>query len=127
MHTEGILATQVTVNPRAPDQQGDIAIVAPTDETPGRRVVAEVFHRVGENKYEPAEANAARFVAAWNACAGIPTEALEAGVIAGLMGAIISLKRGDCWCEHGTGNPMLNDHTYTCKAVQSLLAKVKGE
>jgi hypothetical protein len=36
----------------------------------------------------PAEANARRLVACWNACQSIPTEALEAGVVGELVEAV---------------------------------------
>lgn len=39
----------------------------------------------------PAEANARRLVACWNACQSIPTEALEAGVVGELVEACRTL------------------------------------
>lgn len=39
-----------------------------------------------------AHANARRIVAAWNACIGISTEALEAGVVAEMVAVINALK-----------------------------------
>jgi hypothetical protein len=31
------------------------------------------------------------------------------------------LKRGDCWCEAGVGNPMMKDHSVVCKLVQKFI------
>ena len=37
------------------------------------------------------------------------------------------LKRGDCWCEVGIGNPMLRGkHTQQCLIAQELLVYYKG-
>lgn len=35
------------------------------------------------------------------------------------------LKVGDCWCEKGTDNPMLKDHTEVCKDVQIIWASIE--
>jgi hypothetical protein len=35
------------------------------------------------------------------------------------------LKRNDCWCEMGIGNPMYSGHTKVCKDVQGFLAELK--
>jgi hypothetical protein len=56
-----------------------------------KKVVAEVkAHDLYQNTHNTseAEANARRIVAAVNACAGIPTEALEQGVIAEMLSAL---------------------------------------
>ena len=34
-----------------------------------------------------------------------------------------SLKRGDCWCEMGIGNPMYTEHSKGCQMVQQFLEK----
>jgi len=34
---------------------------------------------------------------------------------------IVQLKQGDCWCEHGVGNPMYKGHSRNCIAIQEKL------
>lgn len=41
-----------------------------------------------------------------------------------LWGVILQLKRGDCWCEMGIGNPMVRDHSSACKQLQEMLKSV---
>ncbi len=31
---------------------------------------------------------------------------------------LTKLKRGDCWCERGIGNPMFKDHSEGCRMAQ---------
>jgi len=39
-----------------------------------------------------------------------------------------SLKHGDCFCECGVGNPMMNGtHTEMCVAATKLLAEYKAD
>lgn len=52
-----------------------ISILGPEDQLQCRKVVAELDYRDG------AEANARRIVACVNACAGVPSEELEAGLL----------------------------------------------
>lgn len=35
--------------------------------------------------------------------------------------ALRSLKRGDCWCEKGIGNPMVTTHTAECELARKVL------
>jgi len=36
------------------------------------------------------------------------------------------LKRGECWCQKGIGNPMYQEHTEACKKAQKFMEKVKN-
>ena len=86
--------------------------------------------------YDENKANARRICAAWNACEGIPTEALEAGVVKDMLEAlriaqaeIVALERdfktllrGDFveWRTHEeTGDPLL--------VVEAAIARATGE
>lgn len=33
--------------------------------------------------------------------------------------------RGVCWCEHGTGNPMVQSHSQACEAARLYIAASK--
>lgn len=35
--------------------------------------------------------------------------------------ALEKLKRGDCWCEMGIGNPMVREHSPSCVAARAAL------
>lgn len=39
-----------------------------------------------------------------------------------LIVILLALKRGDCWCEVGIGNPMARDNSPACKQVQAFIA-----
>lgn len=49
------------------------------------------------------------------------TEWCKSQDVAALIDALTSLKRGDCWCEKGIGNPMFSDHSAKCVRVRDLL------
>jgi hypothetical protein len=59
-------------------------------------------------RQEPAEANARRIVACVNACAGIPTEEVEAGVLALTVEALVALRTGN-GPARGMGEVMARD------------------
>lgn len=42
-----------------------------------------------------------------------------------LMVALIELKRGDCWCEMGIGNPNCRDHSRACKNARAVLLEAR--
>lgn len=45
-----------------------------------------------------------------------------------LVEALHALKRGDCWCEAGVGNPMMQGrHSAACDRVRTLLAAIDGD
>jgi len=82
-----------------------------------------------ENRqYLEAEANARRIVACVNACEGIPTEALEAGVVRELVEALERCKEIlddlECECDsyHGFECSIHKDR----ELVRGVLAKVRG-
>ena len=63
-----------------------------TAEIDGKKcTIADVFRGVRSGQSLPAKANARRMVACWNALAGIPVEAIEAGSIAEAIKALSSI------------------------------------
>jgi hypothetical protein len=44
-----------------------------------------------------------------------------------LFEAIKLLRKGDCFCEFGIGNPMYKEHTKGCILAQQAIAKAIGE
>lgn len=47
-----------------------------------------------------------------------------------LVIALSQLKRGDCWCEAGIGNPMMQGgHSYDCNFAKQVIdrCKLSGE
>ena len=37
-----------------------------------------------------------------------------------LKQAVLEAKQGECWCLHGTGHPLVHDHSEACKTIQEL-------
>ena len=63
-----------------------------TAEIDGKKcTIADVFGGVRSGQSLPAEANARRMVACWNALAGIPVEAIEDGFILEVIKALSSI------------------------------------
>lgn len=62
------------------------------------------------------DANARRIVAAVNACRGIPTEGLEAGVVADLLAACIAMRR-----------TMYSPDSEESRLADAAIAKARGE
>lgn len=82
----------------------------------------------------PAEANARRIVAAVNACDGIPTEALEAGVVADLLVAcevaFRNLMRTPAWGDDYPPSHWVISHNDRQEALADLskaIKQAKGE
>jgi len=48
------------------------------------------------------------------------------GLNVALVQALVGLKRGDCYCEHGIDNPMFPDHTDSCKMATAVIEAHKG-
>jgi len=59
------------------------------------QVIAETYQIDGRGRPLSAQANGRRIVAAWNACLGISTKSLEAGV------AMEEVRSKSCCGEHG--------------------------
>jgi len=38
-----------------------------------------------------------------------------------------SLKRGDCWCEIGIGDPRLSSHSVYCSRLSSYFKRIESE
>ena len=73
------------------------------------------------------EYEANRVMASLNACNGISTEALEAGVVAELLEALLELRqRPNCWCP-SRQKPKKGEHEVYCILASATIAKVKGE
>ena len=64
--------------------------------------------------------DARRIVACWNACENIPTEALEAGVVAELVGALRQI------AETNGGTP-IERNTEMKRIARAAIAKAKGD
>ena len=47
-------------------------------------------------------------------------------ILAELLTVLKALKRGDCWCEMGIGNPMMSRHSPGCLSAQAAIAKAEG-
>ena len=41
-----------------------------------------------------------------------------------LFEALLGVKRGDCWCERGIGNPMLSSCTDACMRVKAIMFEI---
>ena len=66
--------------------------------------------------------------ACWNACEGIPTEALEAGVVKDLPGALKSFLRAPSVGSRGPGTSTIVIQEFNRRAARAALAKAqKGE
>ncbi len=84
----------------------------------------EMFRSTRLLPYEEQEANAHRIVACINACAGIPTEALETGVVQEKgMGIDLADKRNRCWL--GLDAPA-TEPLYPCADCGKLRTKAQG-
>ena len=60
-----------------------------TTEIYGKKcTIANVFRGVRSGQSLPAKANSRRLAACWNALAGIPVEAIEAGIVEEMVGAL---------------------------------------
>ena len=72
------------------------------------------------------EANARRICAAWNACEGIPTEALEAGVVKDILEALRGCKAAMCEASnmHNRSAQVLSEHIHAARAA---IARATGE
>lgn len=42
-----------------------------------------------------------------------------------LLAALEQLKRGDCWCEMGVGNPMVDRHSGVCADAMAALSAAR--
>lgn len=115
-HTPGLLSTRpedLLIHPD-PTQRAQCIRDA------GLQIIATVLPDVREPHL--AAADARRLVACWNACVGIPTEELEAGLIGDALSALEAVRR-----DAGDGGPT-SDYvsTITASAVASALARAKG-
>lgn len=51
-------------------------------------------------------------------------ETMDEVLIETLVEVLLGVRRGDCWCETGIGNPMMQGrHTKACKRAQTIVAK----
>jgi hypothetical protein len=72
----------------------------------------------------PAEANARRLVACWNACQSIPTDALEAGVVGELVEAV---RKASLWVAQYKALPAHKPAAESMlRVLEAALAKAKG-
>lgn len=44
-----------------------------------------------------------------------------------MLDILVGLKRGDCWCEMGIGNPMVREHDVACLQAQLAVAQLKAQ
>src|SRR5690606_23921954 len=86
-------------------------------------VVAQCLLPGLENGKEVAAANARRIAATWNACEGIPTEALEAGVVREMVEALETALWIRSKLEPGDFGFSLKEWDQ----IVAVLAKVRGE
>lgn len=84
----------------------DWAIGAEIDDA-GPYCIGEVVGRAAEDVWLPSKANAARIVACVNACAGVPTAALENGAVKTALEALEQIIE----CRHARrgGGPLPGD------------------
>lgn len=87
-------------------------------------VVAQCLSPGLENGKEVAAANARRIVATWNACEGIPTEALEEGVVREMIEALEALVDELEW---EIGEEKWGRDPDALPMARAVLAKVWGE
>lgn len=71
--------------------------------------------------------NAKRFAAAWNACEGISTEALEAGVVKELRGALEKFELAFGQSVDGGCDIDADDASGWLRIARAAIAKAKGE
>ena len=83
-HTLGRLEIERTKRPS--NSPSDYRILAEIDGE--KYKIADVFEHVHFGLDLPAKANARRMVACWNALAGIPVEAIEAGIVGEMVEAL---------------------------------------
>jgi hypothetical protein len=62
-----------------------------------------------------------KFGVAENEIAGLLQLTIECRDCKKLKEIIRGLKRGDCWCEMGIGNPMVSSHSPQCIAAQKAI------
>ena len=63
-----------------------------------------------------------RLAAAWNACEGIPTEALEAGVVKDMLGALL-----ECRKELEEWDAELSGEGYNNPTLNNIISRATGE
>jgi len=81
-----------------------------------------------DGHHERAAANARRAAACWNACevAGIPTKALEAGVVPKLLAALEGLSR--TWESAGpSGSGQMEKFDIVVNKARAAIAEAKGD
>ncbi len=44
-----------------------------------------------------------------------------------LLEALLGVKRDNCWCERGIGNPMLTSCTDACMRAKAIVTEIMGE
>lgn len=49
------------------------------------------------------------------------------GTIDRLAAALLAVKRGDCWCDMGIGNPMVRDHSPGCLQAQAAVETTRAK
>lgn len=47
--------------------------------------------------------------------------------VSDLENALVSLKRGSCWCEMGIGDPRVVQHSHECDEVRRLVEQMRGD
>jgi len=78
-----------------------------------------------ETAYAIQQANAQRIVATWNACEGIPTEALEAGVVREMVEVLKETQTAMNWADC---DGRLTSALHSCgQRIDAVLAKLRGE
>lgn len=84
-----------------------------------------------DDMLEECKANARRIVAAWNACDGISTEALEAGAVADLLEALkdglAALEAGCRYIEGEGSDEEAKNASAAIDAMRAAIAKANGE
>lgn len=118
-HTPGPLVVGRRDTDGWEDGESTILIDAKTNSA---YFLASVFW-LGADKVEEQIANARRLVAAWNACLGISTEALEDGIIADL---IRNLETSTKFIEIESGK-VRDDVRELIEESTAILIKAKGE
>ena len=80
--------------------------------------------------YDENKANARRICAVWNACEGIPTEALEAGVVKDMLEALVEI-RHMLWSRPDISDrlrPLMGfSEKATAEKAQAAITKATGE
>lgn len=47
--------------------------------------------------------------------------------LSNVLQLLLRLKAGDCWCEMGIGNPMVQEHTAVCLEAQETVDLIKQQ